>query len=85
MNGALRALTQEKLVTIRDLQKNPSAYLKGIVRIMKRGKTVGFFFSDEEVKKLFGLRSQETPSFEAIQAAYERGDIIDDESDEGDD
>lgn len=81
MDQRLKILSQETPVSIRELQKNPSAVLHGVVRIMKGSKTLGFFFSETEFKKLFHLPIPENP--EAFyKAAYERGDIIDDEPEE---
>ena len=48
----LDLLSQENIVTIRDLQKNPSQALKGISRIIRNGKTVGFFFSQIDLEDL---------------------------------
>lgn len=52
MLNKLDLLTKENIVTIRDLQKNPSQALKGISRIIRNGKTVGFFFSQVDLEDL---------------------------------
>jgi len=40
-------LAKEKIVSIRELQKNPSKALQGVTRIIRNGKSVGLFLSDE--------------------------------------
>ena len=40
----LKALQEENVVNIKQLQKSPSRYLKGVTRIMRGSKTHGFFF-----------------------------------------
>lgn len=41
-------LTKERVASIREVQKNPSMALRGITRVMCGGKTVGFFFSNND-------------------------------------
>lgn len=83
MHGIFRALTKENIASIRDLQKNPSASLQGITRIMKGKTTLGFFFPLKEIERMLGPNREDSiwlksPSAEEYKVAYERGDIIDD-------
>lgn len=50
-------LANERVASIRDLQKNPSAILKGITRVTRGSKTIGFFLSNEDFAEL--VESQE--------------------------
>lgn len=52
MPHKLQLLTQEKVASIRDIQKNPSKALQGITRVMRGTKTVGFYLSNEEMDNL---------------------------------
>ncbi|MFH1252778.1 MAG: hypothetical protein V1664_00370 [Candidatus Uhrbacteria bacterium] len=45
-------LDKEQVASIRDIQKNPSQALRGITRVMRGGKTFGFFFSNEEFDEI---------------------------------
>ena len=45
-------LTQERIASIRDVQKNPSKALRGITRVMRGSKTVGFFFSNDDFDEI---------------------------------
>lgn len=83
MHGIFKALTKEQVVSISDLQKSPSIYLKTITRIMKGKTTLGFFFPLKEIERMLGPNKEESiwlksPSAEEYRAAYERGDIIND-------
>lgn len=79
MISPLKVLSKESIVSIRDLQKNPSASLKDITRITKAGKTIGFFFSLKEIHKMFAREERgESPTLEELEAAYTHGEIIDD-------
>jgi hypothetical protein len=42
MHGIFKALTKEQVVSISDLQKSPSTYLKTITRIMNGSTMLGF-------------------------------------------
>ena len=44
---SLSHLTKERIVSISEIQKNPSKALQGITRIMRGSKTVGFYISLE--------------------------------------
>lgn len=50
-------LADERVASIRQVQKNPSAALRGITRVMRGSKTIGFFLSNEEFAEL--VESQE--------------------------
>lgn len=52
MEKLYRLLVKERIASIRDVQKNPSKTLRGITRVMRGGKTFGFFFSHEEFDDL---------------------------------
>lgn len=52
MTDKLNVLAQESVASIRDIQKNPSKALRGITRVMRGSKTIGFFFSNEELGDL---------------------------------
>lgn len=43
----LQTLAQENVVSIRDIQKNPSKALKGITRVVKNNHTMGFYLDRE--------------------------------------
>lgn len=47
------ALIKEKVVSLSQLQKNPSRALEGdIIRIVRSGKDIGIFFSKQEFEDL---------------------------------
>lgn len=49
MNVTATILAREKIVTLSELQKNPSRALNAsIVRVVKNGKQIGIFFTNEE-------------------------------------
>lgn len=48
----LMIVNKEKVVSVRDVQRNPSAVLQGLTRIVKNGKTLGFFLNKEEWEEL---------------------------------
>ena len=69
MKNTLEILAGENIVPIRELQKNPSACLQGITRIVKGTKTLGFFFAKEEIDQIFeGYDFTRFPSFKRIIA-----------------
>ena len=45
-------LADERVASIREVQKNPSAALRGITRVTRGSKTIGFFLSNEEFAEL---------------------------------
>lgn len=57
-------LSQERVASIRDIQKNPSAALKGITRVMRGSKTIGFFLSNEDYKDFLDEFGVMKPEFE---------------------
>lgn len=60
----VNALAKENVVSIRELQKNPSQALKNVTRILRNGKTFGFFFSQEEFKDLLeDLQALSSPRY----------------------
>lgn len=52
MTNKLDVLAQERVASIRDIQKNPSRALQGITRVMRGTKTVGFYLSNDEMDNL---------------------------------
>lgn len=48
MSTPFAVLANERLASIRDVQKNPSKALRGITRVMRGSKTLGFFLSEEQ-------------------------------------
>ena len=44
----LQTLQNERITSIREIQKNPSKVLQGITRVLKGTKTMGFYLSNEE-------------------------------------
>jgi PHD/YefM family antitoxin component YafN of YafNO toxin-antitoxin module len=52
MAKAYQLLSREHVASVRDVQKNPSKALRGITRVTRGSKTVGFFFSNEEFDEL---------------------------------
>lgn len=66
MTDKLKILAQESVASIRDIQKNPSKALQGITRVVRGGKTVGFFFSNEELGDLLeDIEAFSSPAFKA--------------------
>ncbi len=49
-------LIQERIASIRDIQKNPSQALQGITRITRGSQTIGFFLSNEHIEELMENR-----------------------------
>lgn len=45
-------LADERIASIRDVQKNPSQALRGITRVTRGSKTIGFFLSNEDFTEL---------------------------------
>ncbi len=45
---AISLLVDEHIASIRDIQKHPSRALRGVTRVMRGSKTMGFFFSNEQ-------------------------------------
>ena len=53
-------LADERVASIREVQKNPSRTLRGITRVMRGSKTIGFFLANEEFDEL--MENQEALS-----------------------
>lgn len=45
---AYQVIADERIASIRDVQKNPSKALRGFTRVMRGGKTMGFYLSASE-------------------------------------
>lgn len=57
-------LLKEKIVTLSELQRNPSRALDGdIVRIVKNGKELGIYLSREEFEDIMEEHMELKPSF----------------------
>lgn len=41
-------LADERVASIREIQKNPSRMLRGITRVMRGSTTIGFFLSNDD-------------------------------------
>lgn len=52
MSKKYQLLEKENVASIREIQINPSKVLKGITRVVKGGKTMGFYFSNEEFDEI---------------------------------
>jgi len=50
--NAFAVLAEEKTASIREIQKNPSRVLRGITRVTRGSKTVGFFLANDEFADL---------------------------------
>lgn len=48
----LQILAEENIVSIRDIQRNPSRALKGVSRVIKNNRTIGFYFDKEAYENL---------------------------------
>ncbi len=66
MNEQFSVLARENVASIRDVQKNPSKALRGITRVIRGSKTIGFFLSNEEWEDLLeNIEAMSSPSFRA--------------------
>lgn len=52
MLQTLKALQNEGVVNIKELQKSPSRYLQGLTRILRGKKTLGYFLSEDTFDNL---------------------------------
>jgi hypothetical protein len=66
MSKIYQLLSREHVASIRDVQKHPSKKLRGITRVMRGSKTLGFFFSNEEFDEL--LEDLEAASSKSLRA-----------------
>ncbi|HWQ99608.1 MAG TPA: hypothetical protein VN397_02035 [Candidatus Methylomirabilis sp.] len=57
MMNTFSTLADERVASIREIQKNPSRMLRGITRVTRGSKTVGFFLSNDDFAEL--VESQE--------------------------
>lgn len=81
MNKIYQLLQREHVASIRDVQKNPSRSLRGMTRVMRGSKTLGFFFSTDEFDEL--LEDLEAASSKDLRArvrtarkGLKQGDIV---------
>ena len=57
-------------------KKNPSKALRGVTRVMRGSKTIGFFFSNDELDEILeDLEALSSPRFQARSSA---GDLSQD-------
>ena len=57
-------LADERVASIREIQKNPSRVLRGITRVTRGSKTIGFFLANQDFSDL--VESQEALSSKAF-------------------
>jgi hypothetical protein len=57
-------LANERIASIRDIQRNPSKALRGITRVTKGSETIGFFLANEDFADL--VESHEAMSSKAF-------------------
>jgi len=81
MPKVYQLLTREHIASIRDVQKNPSKTLRGVTRVMRGSKTIGFYFSNEELDDL--LEDLEAASSRSLRArvkkarhGLKKGDVV---------
>lgn len=55
--NAFSTLADERIASIREIQKNPSRMLQGITRVTRGSRTIGFFLSNDDFADL--VESQE--------------------------
>lgn len=66
MPGIFNLFAREHVASIRDVQKNPSKALRGITRVMRGSKTIGFFLSNEDWDEfLEDIEAMNSPSLKA--------------------
>jgi len=77
MLQTLKILKNEAIINIKELQKSPSQYLKGITRILKGKKTIGFFLDVEIFENLIeDLEAMNSPKYlDSIKRARDSKDL----------
>ncbi|MFA5130729.1 MAG: hypothetical protein WC477_07530 [Patescibacteria group bacterium] len=72
---AFSLLANERIASIRDIQRNPSRALSGVTRVMKGSETIGFFLANDDFADL--VESHEALSSKAYirRIAKARRDI----------
>ena len=68
-------LASEHVASIREIQKNPSRALRGITRVMRGSKTIGFFLSNDEFAELVENHEAESSPAFAKRIAKARRDL----------
>ena len=76
-----KLLAREHVASIRDVQQNPSKSLRGMTRVMRGSKTLGFFFSTEEFDELLeDLEAAASKDLRArvrvVRKSLKRGDTV---------
>lgn len=52
MSKKYKYLLAQSVASVRDIQRSPSQALRGITRITKNGRSIGFYFSNEEFEEI---------------------------------
>lgn len=66
MSRQFELLTKENVASIREIQKNPSKALRSITRVVCGSRTIGFFFSNEELDELLeDIEASSSKTFKA--------------------
>jgi len=52
MSSKYALLGQERVASIREIQKNPSQALRGVTRVMRGSQTLGFFLAHADMDDL---------------------------------
>lgn len=64
MLNTLKAIQNENVVNIKELQKSPSRYLRGLTRIQRGNKTLGYFLDQASFSDLIeDLEAVKSKSF----------------------
>lgn len=51
--NTLSILQEEHIASVREVQKNPSKALRGVTRVMRGSKTLGFFLDQKAMRQFF--------------------------------
>ncbi len=70
MNPKYSFLSQERVASIREIQKSPSSALRGFTRVLRGTKTLGFFFPKDEFDTL--LEDMEALSSKNLRARVKK-------------
>ena len=63
-------LVREHVASIREVQKNPSKTLRGVTRVMRGSKTIGLYFSNDELDDL--LEDLEAAASRSLRARVKK-------------
>jgi hypothetical protein len=74
--ATLKALTEEKIVSLPELAASPREYLKGAVRVTDNGTSLGLFLDTELANALLEDIEASSPEFAAkIEASRKSGRV----------